>query len=374
MYLRKAIATGLFVLTLAGISKCLLLPRWMPTLAVLPQVERSDIEKVFRGIFDGRVACLVWGNPEELQQFYDASVASGSWALEHETGRVRCFQEWVRKRSVEISSVESTVRVVDFGMSKERLWGSVCHNLVLTYTHEPGEKPNVMGLRTIHWMELVPKGDRWLVRKDWFWDPLSSSLNPQIPVAELSDKSGDQGRDLGPARAQAMAKGSFNRVAAVRYADRYCGVTVGESDGRYNPQYRDFTYVGGDCTNFVSQVLADKNAGGLAMDAAWNYRNGSGTEAWLCAESFVRYMIQSGRGTLLKRGKYAEVAKFVEQLVPGDVVAFEENGAVKHVMVVTGKNQHGHVVVNSHSADRYHVPWDMGFEADAVYWLIRING
>ena len=40
--------------------------------------------------------------------------------------------------------------------------------------------------------------------------------------------------------------------AASRYSNKYCHT--------YNPDYEDFNRLGGDCTNFVSQIL---KAGGL---------------------------------------------------------------------------------------------------------------
>ena len=54
-----------------------------------------------------------------------------------------------------------------------------------------------------------------------------------------------------------------------------------ENDYKYNTIYKDFTGIGGDCTNFVSQILGDKEGGGLKTDGTWycNYSNGKWVEA-----------------------------------------------------------------------------------------------
>ncbi|MBE3550637.1 MAG: amidase domain-containing protein [Brockia lithotrophica] len=52
---------------------------------------------------------------------------------------------------------------------------------------------------------------------------------------------------------------SYNRTKARQYIDRYWN--------SYNPDFPNLTYIGGDCTNFASQVL---HAGNLPMD----YRGG----------------------------------------------------------------------------------------------------
>jgi hypothetical protein len=51
----------------------------------------------------------------------------------------------------------------------------------------------------------------------------------------------------------------YNRVLALDYMEKYAE--------KSNTQYADFTSLGGDCTNFVSQVLM---AGGMSMQGKYN--------------------------------------------------------------------------------------------------------
>ena len=54
--------------------------------------------------------------------------------------------------------------------------------------------------------------------------------------------------------------GRYVQASRPGYAVKYAGVPVIEGSGKYNPDYKVYTFVGGDCANFASQVL---QAGGL---------------------------------------------------------------------------------------------------------------
>jgi len=70
----------------------------------------------------------------------------------------------------------------------------------------------------------------------------------------------------------------FNNTATVIYAQKYAL--------NYNPEYRDFTGQGGDCTNFVSQCLY---AGGLNLSSAWKPY----TNAWYSVHPLRNYLINN---------------------------------------------------------------------------------
>lgn len=140
-----------------------------------------------------------------------------------------------------------------------------------------------------------------------------------------------------------------------------------------NSAYKDFTYEGGDCANFASQVLTDKKAGGIPTDWNWCYSQGKGTRAWVQAEALVHHLIYSGLAALVKRGSFQEVFEAINLLEPGDIIGYEEKGEIVHVSIVVGRDAGGYMVVNSHTADRYHVPWDMGWDRRNLYWLLHIT-
>lgn len=186
----------------------------------------------------------------------------------------------------------------------------------------------------------------------------------------------------GPAIRDVQIKGDYNREAAVRYAHRYAGVRLGPGTGRYNQKYRDYSLGGGDCANFASQILADEEAGGLPQDWLWFYGWDGGSQAWVQAQAFVDYFLGSGRARCLMRGSYGEVTAptaehprgAIGELLPGDIIGYEFGGLISHVSIVVGRNSAGYVVVNSHSADRFQVPWDLGYDQNTTFWLLQIRG
>lgn len=388
--------------TLLSVLVLFVYGRAMPAVA-----DRATLLDELTELFETRTRWLLDADVEACSTFYDCTCRTGEWALQQEQRRISRVHGWATSRGARLTGAEGHARVVDAGVTGDRAWASVCYNLILTYDYGQGPASQRMGVRTIHWLELVRRGDRWLIRRDWYWDPFGSgrasvtAAEEGIGLATRVGPSPPQTPDtaVGPPMAPRPAsgisavtlrwqhppgvargtgadggnpEGTYNREAAVAYADRYCGVAVPESTGRYNQRYRDFTFLGGDCTNFVSQVLADRQAGGLPADPGWSYRNGNPTLAWVQADAFVRHMLQTGRVRRLHRGTIAEVDPSLGRLLPGDLIAVEEKGAIEHLMVVVGKDRQGVPLVDSHSADRYHVPWDLGGDPGTVFWLLEV--
>ncbi|PRR69018.1 amidase domain-containing protein [Neomoorella humiferrea] len=343
----------------------------------VPVLASSGEGKELRGrlqqIFTARFKGLISGSYEGLEAYYDTTATSGLFALNHEIGRIKYVHEWLKQRQVILTGGKLDLAVVDTGEENGRQWASVSQHIILSYRHQ-GEREdtvNQMGVRTIHWVELVKRNEQWLIIKDWYWDPFEADdLEPEVAP--------------GTARCNVAIptapSGKYNRQAAVQYAERYSGVRLGTGDGRYNRAYRDFTGLGGDCANFASQVLTDEKAGGIPRDWAWNYYNGEGSQAWAQAEALVHYLINSGLAVRIMRGDFDEVTKAspaypqgaVNALHEGDIIAYEEGGAISHVSVVVGRDSAGYILVNSHTADRARVPWDMGWDKQTIYWLLQI--
>jgi len=343
----------------------------LPALAA--RSEQKELRERLQQIFTARVRSLVSGNYEGLEAYYDTTITSGLFALNHEIGRIKYVREWVKERQIILSESQMDLAIVDTGDENGRRWASVALHIILNYRHrgEPEKTVNQMGVRTIHWLELVKREGQWLITRDWYWDPFEADdLDPDVAP--------------GTARCNAVVSdpppGKYRRQAAVKYAERYSGVRLGEGDGRYNQAYRDFTGLGGDCANFASQVLSDKNAGAIPRDWVWNYHNGEGSQAWAQAGALVQYLLDSGLAIRIMRGNFEEVTRTsttypqgaVNVLQPGDIIAYEEKGEVSHVAVVVGRDSAGYLLVNSHTADRARVPWDMGWDRGTIYWLLQV--
>lgn len=116
----------------------------------------------------------------------------------------------------------------------------------------------------------------------------------------------------------------YDRERAVAYAHRW-------ALGR-NPAYADFENMGGDCTNFASQVLF---AGSGIMDfgqgTGWYYVNAyNRTPSWTGVEFLYNYLTAGGSHT----GPFA-VNTGADSMEPGDLVQLSfEAGHFGHTPVI----------------------------------------
>ena len=105
-----------------------------------------------------------------------------------------------------------------------------------------------------------------------------------------------------------MREIEYNRSKAIMYAHKWAY--------ERNPKYYNFDMLGGDCTNFISQVLY---AGCGVMnnngDMGWHYNNiNDRSPSWSGVE-FLYVFLVNNEGV----GPYA-VKTEVESIIPGDVL------------------------------------------------------
>ena len=136
----------------------------------------------------------------------------------------------------------------------------------------------------------------------------------------------------------------YNRSAAVLYAHLW-------AMGR-NPAYYDFENIGGDCTNFASQVLY---AGAGVMDFrpvyGWYYRSlNDRAPAWTGVEFLYNYLTRS---TQTPGPVAVEVTQ--QELEPGDIIQLSFQGqGYQHTPVVVAVGSE--ILVAAHSIDRDYRP------------------
>jgi hypothetical protein len=117
----------------------------------------------------------------------------------------------------------------------------------------------------------------------------------------------------------------YNRQSALAYARQW-------ALGR-NPAYLDFTNIGGDCTNFVSQVLyAGQSIMNYSPTFGWFYINGNRKSPSWTGVPFLHDFLVSNQGT----GPFALETDYHE-LEPGDVIqyGFYQKGSFQHSVIVT---------------------------------------
>ena len=136
----------------------------------------------------------------------------------------------------------------------------------------------------------------------------------------------------------------YNRSLAVAYAQRW--------SFERNPAYLDFSSIGGDCTNFISQCLY---AGSGVMNYApdgWYYRSPTDrSPSWTSVEFLERFLT-----TNQTRGPFASLAAQSDMEI-GDVIQLGNRERFYHSLLVT-RIFMGRIYIAAHSDDAYMRPLD----------------
>ena len=327
----------------------------------------QNINELINDIILMRNKAILDGDIESLKILYNLKTVYGTWAYEHQVKKINYLQNWAEKQGIKFTAIDAniTVRKVDPTNNGYTLNFSVFTKYTYVYINDLNTK-NYFKMGTYHSMDIIENGDYQLIDREWYTDPFadSSDLNKlkteQITNYILSGKPRD------------FTELNERRQGALDYADKYCGGSVSETvKFIYNNKYKNYNYSGGDCANFASQVLHE--GGKFKKNYTWGYQK-EGSKAWVNADALKQYLLYSGRASLVAQGSYTKVLKASYLLQPGDIIAYGKKGEVKHVSIVTGADSKGYTLVNCHNADRFRVPWDLGWgDEDITFWLIHVH-
>jgi len=352
--------------------------------STLPQqIDGNELKTEVERIFNKRSSALVTGDYYSLNDLFDTSQKYGKWALEHEVKRVKYLTSWASERDITFTNIQSTVRIKKIYPQGKvvKLALEETYKFDYIYNGDENNIVNSFGVGLRHTTSLIKKNEKWVVYNDWYTDCFEDALQnytsetPQLPTFFNTTVSNSKNTEL-----LAYTNKSYDRNKVVAYADKYCGAACGLGNNfKYNKNYSDYNGAGGDCTNFVSQVLGDKEGGAMTINGTWL----PGSRAWANADGLKNFLIGSGRGSIIKIGSFKVLTTpsenlpigVVGKLQLGDLVAYEKGlGNIDHFAVVTGFDSRGYPLVNSHTTDRYHVPWDLGWGNKNIrFFLIHIN-
>lgn len=313
------------------------------------------------------------GTPPPLEQDYLVGSRTAQWALEHEKGKIRYVKQWVKNRGVRLVEARPKISARYLSGSADRARFYVGQSLSVGYLY-PGEHTlNRFGVGSRHIVDLRRQDGRWVIALEWYSDPLGEQREvpaggpaPPNPAPEAWEPDPNPGRAI--AVAGSRHKG-YDRQGVVEYADTYCGLAAGcGNNNRYNTRFRDYSGEGGNCTNFASQAL--REGGKLRIPII------------IRVDSMVSYLQYTGRASVAYRGTFPALGKRMASdprglrpmLQAGDLIAYQVKGKMEHLAIVTGFDSRGYPLVNSHTSDRYHVPFDLGWDRRTIYWLVRMHG
>lgn len=342
------------------------------------------LEEFVQTVYDQRCKGAMTGEWKELKQYYDTSKKYGQWSYEYEAKRIKYLTDWSNNRGIEFIDIKSEAVLKKVRKKGDIYLLSITETYKFDYVYKDDieKMVNNFGVCLKHSVGLIYKNDKWLINRDWYTDCFDDALDSYSGIYVGNSNAAfflDHEEKVLDTFIGEIMVNKYNRQKAVEYADKYYA--------KYNSKYKDYNGIGGDCTNYVSQCLGDKEeGGGLAFDRTWfctypKYSKAEGSRAFVNADAFKAYLVYSGRGRVIKRGTFSELTKptdnnpigIVEKIQIGDLICFEKKGQIDHFSIVTAKDSKGYPMINSHTTDRYHVPFDLGWGSKTVkFHLIRI--
>lgn len=323
---------------------------------------------LLENLFDYRNEAILDKNENILKSIYDTDIKFGLWAYEQEVKKMKYLENWSSKQGVKFNDIKAKVRIKKMREREKNLYGIICDvstEYKYSYENEPN-KINMCRIGTYHYLHVKIKDGNYIITKEWYTDPFADSLNLENIKSEDIKNYIINHEEIHLTLTKEQEK-------AIEYAHRYCGAAADEEYGlKFNPKYKDFNGDGGDCANFASQIMYE--SGRFKKNCIWNYEKGSATKAWVNAQGFKNYIINSGRGSYIAKGSYEEVYREAYNLRPGDFVGYEKKGRITHVSTVTGLDSKGYPLVTCHNTDRLLVPWDLGWSDKSIrFHLIKVN-
>jgi len=314
------------------------------------------------------------GNQHALKGIFTPHSSQGLGVYDKAVKRMTYMNDWARARQIHFDGVTVHVRIGPvhwMSPTEVKVYGA--DQAQYRYHHLTGNRAECwFGLGVYHWYVLKQVQGVWYINQDTFIDPLNQDTRLKGPALPAVIQVKPEHRSKAPM--------SIGAQKAVLYANQYCGAAPGcGHDNRYNSSYVDFNWNGGDCSNFISQVL---KAGGFTESQAWSWdtSHGDGTAAWVNATRLSQYLQRSGRATVFARGTLPHLLKPdnqgitpLDHLGPGDLVGYFETGRVVHFAIVVGFDADGYPLVISHSADRYREPWDLGWDRTTTFLLFHVH-
>jgi hypothetical protein len=351
--------------------------------AFASKTTESEISAFLQELFQARANFLINQEPNTISRFYSNSIKTSRYAFHYETRRSLYINSWANERGIDLVNASDQILRTRIIVKGDVAKVTLVNSLRMDYAY-PNKMltPQWYGIGTRHSITLKKINHKWMVIKEYYSDPMEEdpknipAHSVDIPAVEYLP-----GQKNKNPRKNNITK--YNRQKAIAYADKYAGAAWGAGNkNRYNPTYPDYHYDGGDCTNYASQVLGDSlEGGGLKMTNQWRANRQAGTEAWVQTDAFKRFLIYSGYGRVIATGTYREVVApsnhypqgAMSQLEPGDLIGYiMKKNDIDHFCVVVGRDASGYVLVNSHTGDRFHVPWDVGWDKYTKFVLIHI--
>ena len=349
---------------------------------------KASVASYFDEVFKSRNSSILTGNVEDLYKYFTKSTSDGRYTLHHELKRIAYIRDWANERNITFTNISSSPKICYVNGGPENFNARVDEEYKFEYVYNDDPKiTNEFGISLFHTLTFKKGESSYIITKDYYLDafedgfkrydfnldekelPLTKESIYEINCKRTSDFPSENKK--------------FNRESCRDYADEYCGVTWASGNkAKYNKKYTNFTGSGGNCTNYVSQCLANKDGGNIPTDCTWYFLESKqeGSAAWLNAAGFKDYILYSGKGKIIKKADFAKALVPLENgitvfdnLYVGDIISYASDNKVVHNAIITGFDSKGYPLINSHTVDRYRVPFDLGWGDNNIsFYFIHI--
>lgn len=343
------------------------------TLTLVGPLDQGAVQNMATHLIQQEDTATLSGNVKLLDGLFVHTSGVPNVAQQAALERLAYIADWAKARRVRFDNVTVNVRADQVRwVSPTQVQLNGPDMARYQYHHLVGN-PAVswFGLGVYHAYSFKEVDGRWYIQLDHFIDPLNQDTRldgAAVPAVIHVKPEFRTNRPPSPGAKR-----------AIEYATQFCGAAPGcGNQGRYHPSYEDFKANGGDCSNFISQVLL---AGGFSENRQWAWNSESGkTTTWVNADHLAEYLRRSGRATLYAAGTLPTLLQRDQNGVDplsrirlGDLIGYYERGRVVHFAIVVGFDPDGYPLVISHSADRYRVPWDLGWDKNTRFLLCHIH-
>lgn len=358
---------------------------------------KNSLTNFITKTYNTRNNIVTSGNIEGLKKYFNLNALGGKNCFENEVCRMMYLRDWSSERGLTFASIESFPTITSIKIEANVLRLQIDEDYKFKYIYDDDSSENVFGVSLNHYIKLKKQNDSYIIITDYYLDCFSDALkgyyhninNNVLPQANtqiyrISDFICKERELKIPNK-----KWQYNRLKAVQYADRYCGVRWVNNNisPKFNTKYTNYTGVGGNCTNFVSQCIGDEDGANLPQNNGWHTQKHLNntyacSAAWVNADAFRNYIVYSSKGYLLKRGSFASVVStsnslpnsIFEKLTYGDLISYEKKGDIDHNSIICEFDSHGYPMINSNTVERYHVPFDLGWGNNNIaFHLLHLN-
>ncbi|MFM1651912.1 hypothetical protein ACI7RC_07405 [Brevibacillus sp. B_LB10_24] len=181
-------------------------------------------------LYEDRSQFLINERPKSIEKYY-LEANTSRYAKIHEQKRSQYINAWAKKRGLDFTNAETSLRFIRIRTEGERAKAYLIQTLKLTYIYE-GQPflPHHFGIGTRHALTLKKVSGEWKVLSEWYTDPIEEDIDiipADAPADSLyspanSKKEKKQVEAFRSLERQTTGKKKrYHRDRAVAYAQKY---------------------------------------------------------------------------------------------------------------------------------------------------------